>query len=113
MGYGKIISQCPRVPDREYSVQFFSVIKRPVQICLLGRRYSEPMVVLGQIGFQKRIPLFTILDPGKPHFFDDPVLERPKQPLNPSLGLRRIGMDHFYPELLEAFFEMAQDLPVF
>ena len=81
-----------------------------MQLRRLGRYYPEPAIILRQIHGQELIALFTIINPGKPHFFYNAVLECSKQPLNSTLSLGRIGMDDFHSKLVQASFELAHEL---
>ncbi len=75
--------------------------------------YLKFSVERRQIRLQEFICLLDAVNPGKPHLFDQTILERSKPPLDPAFGLRRIGMNDRYPKFGKTPFELAHGSFIF
>ena len=64
-----------------------------MQIGGLGRRHRKPLVVERQIALQEPVGFLQGRDLRQPPLRDHPIVEGVEQPLDPPLGLRRVGRD--------------------
>ena len=85
---GKVIPECMGSLYCKNAIKRPFVNDRTMKICLLCRLSREHPVVLRQIRIQEHIAFRYVCNAGKPHLFDDTILECPKLSLNPSLRLR-------------------------
>jgi hypothetical protein len=68
-----------------------------MQIRGLSRLDPKALVIAGQILFQKPVGVGQAGHSRQAHLLDQAILKRPKQPFNPSLGRRGMGMNDFDP----------------
>ena len=93
MRNGEILPQTPGGLEAETPYQNLGCWPWPMQIGGLRRDHSKAPVVAREILLQKVIRRLHGCHPGQAHLFDQPILQRLKQPFHPPLGLRRVGCD--------------------
>lgn len=114
-----VISDGEIIPQRTLLSNAENLLKLPlgqrglVYIDVRSRLYLKFPVERRQIRLQEFICLLDAVNPGKPHLFDQTILERSKQSLYPAFGLRRVGMDDRYPEFGKTPFELAHGFFIF
>src|SRR3989344_607579 len=81
--------------------------EKSVRVTLRSWDHFESSVVLGQVCIaQKHIRRITLAYPREPQLFHEPILQCPKEPFNPSFGLRRVGVDDLDTKLCHRSLEL-------
>src|SRR5437879_335070 len=88
-----------RVLEAEEPIKVSLGVHRDVRRLLAARRLAEPSPVALQVGGQKGVGLLQRVDTGQFELDHQAVLLRSPGPLDPALGLRRVGGDRLHPEL--------------
>jgi hypothetical protein len=96
--HGVIVGHRASHAHAEDFLQTLTAIQASMRIARVARRYDETLFPLRKkAGLQKVIGGGQAVDAGQTHFFYQAVLQRFKQSLNPSFGLRTVGRDPFDP----------------
>lgn len=102
---GMVIVQGPFRLDAQHRIEVTS--DRMVQVLLLLRCDTEALVIDGEIGGQEVIGFVYRADTPQPHLLDQAILKCFEEALNPSFGLRRVGMELSDSEFLQGPAELA------
>ncbi len=101
-GDGVVVGDAALLDMAENRNQLLVGPQGPVRIGLLGRQAPEPPVpARHKLLFQITVGLFQTTRASPPQRFHQPVLQRPKTPFHPSLGLRRVRRDPSDAQLLK------------
>jgi len=91
---GEIPADVPRRLDAEDGREIVRGEERPVDIRGGGGRHGKVGVMLSQVlRVQEAIRGLGGVNPTQPQLFDQPILERPKEPLDPALRLGTVRID--------------------
>ena len=89
----------PFVLQAEDHVQLFPVVRhRPVRVARLARRLREAPAMFGPVLRPIGVRRLDVADPAQPHLLDQTVLVGPVGAFDPSLRLRRGGMQVLHPQ---------------
>jgi hypothetical protein len=102
-----VVTEKPPLLDREDPFEFEILGEGAMKILGVFRFSLETAVVSGEVTSEKAVGLLLGPDVFKTHLFDQPVLENAKEPLDPSLGLGRVGVNHSDTEFFQGSLKLA------
>jgi hypothetical protein len=96
----------------EDPLEVLVVAKRTVDVMGAPGLTAEPLVVVGPELRQIRVAGLGRRDPVQAKLLYQPILEREMRPLDPALGLRRVGTQDVDVELREGAAELRDSRPL-